>query len=105
MTSPASASTSLGRATADRLAAAIRSVRGVADLHAGRYGEVATLFPRHRVNGLRRTPGELEVHLVVDLDAGRPLYEIAAEVRGVVTQLLDTPVTICFADARQGTTS
>lgn len=97
------------RAVADRLVARLRGIPGVADLHPGRYGEVALLFPRHRVVGLRHTPEVLEVHLVVDLSdlsAARPLAEVAAEVRDVVTQeLADTPphLEIVFADATGGT--
>lgn len=97
-----SASVLVPRPTADRLAAAIRAVPGVADLHSGRFGEVALLYPRHRVTGLRRTSDALEVWLVVDLSAPRPLADIAAEVRAMVTPLIDAPVTVCFADAREG---
>lgn len=96
------------RAVADRLAARLRDIPGVADLHPGRYGEVALLYPRHRVVGLRHTPEVLEVHLVVDLSdlpAARPLAEIAADVRGVVKQELTDapPLEIVFADATGGT--
>lgn len=107
-TSPRASSSAdpVDRSIADRLAAVIRAVPGVADLHAGRYGEVALLYPRHRVNGLRRSSSALEVHLVVDLDHPRPLAEIAAEVRNVVEQAggqpMDTAIDIHFADASGG---
>lgn len=94
------------RTVADRLAARLRGIPGVAGLHPGRFGEVALLYPRHRVVGLRHTPEVLEVHLVIDLSAARPLAEVAAEVRGVVTQeLADAPphLDIVFADATGGT--
>ncbi|MCS5478457.1 hypothetical protein NYP18_02195 [Corynebacterium sp. YIM 101645] len=87
---------------ADRVAADIRAIPGVAGLHAGRFGEVALLYPRHRVNGLRVSPTALEVHLIVDLAAPRPLAEIAAEVRAVVAGFLDTEVDVFFADATGG---
>ncbi|QGU03730.1 hypothetical protein [Corynebacterium comes] len=90
------------RAVADRLSAGIRALPGVAGLHAGRYGDIALLYPRHRVNGLRRTPSALEVHLVVDLDHPRPLAEIAAMVRGVVKHSLDVPVDVHFDEATGG---
>ncbi|GAB3701150.1 hypothetical protein [Corynebacterium nasicanis] len=86
---------------AARIAAAVRAVPGVADLHAGRYGEVAMLYPRQRVSGLRRTAQALEVYVVVDLAAPRPLADIDAEVRAVIAPLIDAPVTLCFADARE----
>ena len=93
------------REVADRLAARLLAVPGVAALHPGRFGEVALLYPRHRVIGLRCTPELIEVHVVVDLAAARPLAEVAEEVRGVVRQeLIDAPqpVAVCFADATGG---
>lgn len=108
-TSPRASSSAdpVDRSVADRLAAVIRAVPGVADLHAGRYGEVALLYPRHRVIGIRRSSSALEVHLVVDLNHPRPLTEIAAEVRHVVQQTggqhVDTPLDVYFADASGGT--
>ncbi|RSZ64487.1 hypothetical protein EAH68_04695 [Corynebacterium hylobatis] len=90
------------RDVADRVAAGIRAIPGVAGLHAGRFGEVALLYPRHRVRGLRVTPTVLEVHLVVDLAAPRPLPEISAQVRAVVADFLETEVDVFFADATGG---
>jgi hypothetical protein len=92
----------VARAVADRLAEEIRAVSGVAGLHGGRFGEVALLYPRHRVSGLRATPTALEVHLVVDLTNPRPLAEIATQVRTLVAGLLDTEVDVHFADATGG---
>lgn len=87
---------------ADRIVAGIRTIPGVAELHSGWFGEVSLLYPRHRVNGLRVSPTALEVHLVVDLAAARPLAEIAAAARAVVAGFLDTEVDVCFADATGG---
>lgn len=106
-TPPASTSVSsttepVAREVADCLVAGIRAIPGVADLHPGRYGEVALLYPRHRVRGLRATPGTLEVHLVVDLAAPRPLAEIATQVRALAAGLLDMVVDVYFADATGG---
>ena len=88
--------------TADALADAIRGVDGVADLHAGRFGEVALLFPRRRVPGLRRAEGTLQVHLVVDLAHPRPLIDVAADVRASIARHLDLPVDVIFAEATDG---
>ena len=40
--------------------------------------------------------------LAADLSDPRPLADIAAEVRATVAPLVDAPVTVCFADAREG---
>lgn len=86
------------------LTRALLTVDGVAALHPGQFGEVALLYPRGRVPGLRVTPGHgprLEVHVVVDVDAyRRPLSGLAAAVRDVVTESgVDLPVDVVFADA------
>ncbi|MDO5671173.1 MAG: hypothetical protein Q4G50_14375 [Corynebacterium sp.] len=90
------------RPLADAVAADLRAIPGVADLHPGRYGEVALLYPRHRVTGLRHTPDRLEVHLVVDLDHPQPLAEVADRARAVVEKHLRRTADIIFADAQGG---
>ena len=44
---------------ADVVAAAVRSVPGVAGLHAGMFGEVGTYLPGRRVAGIRIVDGVL----------------------------------------------
>lgn len=88
---------------AEAVAARVRAVSGVADLHAGRFGEVALLFPRARVHGLRTGPdGGLEVHVVVDLDAvgtGTDLHTLSARIRKTVGAVVDLPTDVVLADA------
>lgn len=55
----------------------------IADLTAGRYGEVATYRPGRRIAGVRVADGELEVHVVARW--GVPLPEVAEAVRAAVT--------------------
>ncbi len=90
---------SLGRSlaeTADAIAAAARSVPGVADLHTGAFGEVATYLPGRRVNGVRMRDDVTEVH--VTLIWGAPVLPTAEEVRRVVATLVTTPVDITIED-------
>lgn len=89
------------------LARALLGVDGIAALHPGLFGEVALLYPRGRVPGLRVTPGSaprLEVHVVVDFSAyRRPLSGLAAAVRDVVRESgVDLPVDVVFADGTDG---
>lgn len=71
-----------GVETVDAVAAACRSVPGVADLHPGMFGEVATYLPGRRVPGVRVTPDAVDVHLVVHRDV--PVRLTAAAVREAV---------------------
>lgn len=85
------------------LVEAVRAVDGVAGLHRGRFREVALLYPRRRVPGLRLTPGpdpRLEVHVIADLSRRRPLPELAEAVRGVAhAHPVELPVDVVIADA------
>ena len=46
----------------------VLSVDGVADLHAGTFGEIATHLPGRRVNGVRVGRSGVEIHVVTYLD-------------------------------------
>ncbi|MDO9380761.1 MAG: hypothetical protein Q7T56_18110 [Nocardioidaceae bacterium] len=61
--------TPLSTERADVVADAVRSVPGVADLHAGSFGEVATYLPGRRVEGVRLSGDDADVHVVVTWDA------------------------------------
>jgi len=81
---------------ADVIAAAVRAVPGVHDLHAGVVGEVATYLPGRRVNGVRmREPG-CAVHVV--LDWGAPDGATSDAVRAAVRAHVSGPVDVTVED-------
>ena len=80
---------------ADLIAAAVTAVPGVAGLHGGMFGEVATYLPGHRVTGIRtNADGVTEVH--VTLTFGAAVRDTAARVRdaaaGVAGGVVDVTV-------------
>jgi hypothetical protein len=81
---------------ADRVAAAAMAVDGVAGMHPGTFGEVATYLPGRRVYGVRITEDLTEVHLV--LRWGAPVLATADAVRRVVAPLVGTAVDIAIQD-------
>ncbi|GAB3942626.1 hypothetical protein [Corynebacterium tapiri] len=88
----------LARSIAD----AVSGVNGVAELHGGPHGEVATLFPGQRVRGVRVVDERLQVHVVADLSAvpeGHTLHEVSESVRRAAGSLTHLPVDIFVADA------
>lgn len=84
---------------ADAVAAAVRAVPGVLDLHGGLLSEVATYLPGRMVRGVRlREPGA-EVHVV--LAWGAPLEETTAAVRAVAAEVVGLPVDVWVQDVRE----
>ncbi|MDA2892529.1 Asp23/Gls24 family envelope stress response protein [Mycolicibacterium sp. BiH015] len=67
---------------ADTIDAIVRAVPGVADLHSGMFGEIATHLPGRRVVGIRIGEGVIDVHITAW--AGTPVRETAAAVRSAV---------------------
>ncbi|GAA2849319.1 hypothetical protein GCM10010517_06640 [Streptosporangium fragile] len=81
------------------VAATVRSHPDVADLTGGPFGTVATYLPGERVPGVALREDEVEVSIVVRL--GRPLPEIADEVRVAVAPLVGgRPVNVHIGGAR-----
>lgn len=70
---------------AERLAAAVLAVPGVAALHPGMFGEVGTYLPGRRVAGIRIADHTVDVHLVVVF--GAAVRDTAAAVRATVGRL------------------
>lgn len=102
-TAPESAATivSTGLELADAVAAAVLAVPGVARLHSGGFGEVATYLPGRRMPGVRIRPGGVEVHVVVDravLDWQVPLPEVAEHVHRAVAALVPGAVRVYIDD-------
>ena len=91
---------------ADLIAAAVTAVPGVAGLHAGMFGEVATYLPGHRVLGIRTTAdGVTEVH--VTLLYGAAVRDTAALVRDAAAGVAGGVVDVTVEDvvAAPGTTA
>lgn len=86
---------------AERVATLVRSVPGVAGLHGGVFGEVATYLPGRRVSGIRITPERAEVHLT--LVWGEPVRATAEVVRDLVAELTGVPVFVTVEDVVQQT--
>ena len=80
----------------DAVAAAVRAVPGVVDLHAGAVGEAVTLLPGRRVAGIRSGADGTEVH--VALAEGTALREVADAVRIAVRAVAPGPVTVVVED-------
>lgn len=93
---PAAGPSSAADDLADRVAAAVRAVAGVADLHTGAFGEVATHLPGRRVGGVQIRTDHCAVHVV--LYWGAPVLATADRVRAVVTPLVGTRVDVTIED-------
>ena len=86
---------------ADRVAAAVRTVPGVADLHTGTFGEVGTHLPGRRVDGVQIRTDHCAVHVV--LYWGSPVLETADRVRSTVSRLVGTRVDVTVEDVVMAT--
>ncbi|GAA3114687.1 hypothetical protein [Streptosporangium carneum] len=84
---------------AHEIAEVVRRCPDVADLSGGPFGTVATYLPGERVSGVALREDEVEVSVVVQ--PGRPLPEIADEVRAAVAPLVgDRPVNVHIGGIR-----
>lgn len=81
---------------ADRIVAAVREVPGVASMHPGRYGEVATHLPHRRVIGIQLRDDSTAVHIT--LAWGADLLATGDAVRQTVSRLIGRPVHIVIED-------
>ncbi|MUL78444.1 Asp23/Gls24 family envelope stress response protein [Mycolicibacterium sp. CBMA 226] len=96
MSSDAPAGDGILEDTAERIAAAVTAVEGVAGLHAGMFGEVATYLPGRRVSGVRIGPDRVDVH--VSLVLGVPVRPTAAAIQRAVAELVELPVDVTIED-------
>lgn len=90
-------------ATARLIAIAVTGLYDVAGLYSGALGEIATYGDGERVGGVRihsLEPPRVEVHIVARY--GRPLPEVAADVRTVVRDLVATGDVEPAVDVRIG---
>ncbi|MDR3664747.1 MAG: Asp23/Gls24 family envelope stress response protein [Mycobacterium sp.] len=81
---------------AERIAAAVSAVKGVAGLHAGMFGEVATYLPGRRVSGIRIAMDRVDVHVSLALDA--PVRPTATAIQRAVAEITDLPVDVTVED-------
>ena len=86
----------VGGELADRVAAAVLAVPGVAGLHAGAFGQVATYLPGRRVVGVQVRANACSVHVVTEW--GSPVLATADLVRAVVEPLVGTTVDVTVED-------
>ncbi|WP_051026470.1 Asp23/Gls24 family envelope stress response protein [Nocardia higoensis] len=97
---PAAAEPAAGRddagGRADRIAAAVTAVPGVAGLHPGMFGEAATYLPGRRVAGIR--VGERGVDIHVSVRFGVPIAQVAERIRAAVAAIDAGPVSIMVED-------
>ncbi|MGI5129694.1 hypothetical protein ACQEVB_23000 [Pseudonocardia sp. CA-107938] len=86
-------------AVAERIAAAIGQVPGVAALHAGTYGDIRTYLPSGRLTGVRVGKPEEPVEVALVLELGRPIPAVVADVRAAVAAVCgERPVDVTVAD-------
>jgi uncharacterized alkaline shock family protein YloU len=81
---------------AESIAAAVLSVPGVARLHGGPFGTVATYLPGRSVTGVRLYDGTADIHVVLYWGASVPAT--AALVRELVESMTGTSVNISVED-------
>ena len=82
--------------TARLLAQAAMQVEGVAELHRGEFGEVATYLPGEQIAGVRLGESVGEIHLVTDLR--RNVWTVAEEVRAAAEQIAGMPIIVTVED-------
>ncbi|WP_308198867.1 hypothetical protein [Rhodococcus sp. F64268] len=83
----------------DDVASTVLSIAGIAALHGGEFGEVATYLPCRRVSGIRLGPGVCEIHVTALYPADLPA--LGEAVRRYVEPLVDGPVRVVFQDIRR----
>jgi NADPH-dependent curcumin reductase CurA len=81
---------------AELIANAVLAVPGVAGLHGGMFGEVATYLPGRRVLGVALGDDSCAIHISVRYPAH--VIETAERVRAALVPLLDAPVDVTVED-------
>ncbi len=81
---------------ADLLAEITRAVPGVADLHGGVFGEVATYLPGRQVAGVRIEDDHVEIHVSVLWN--EPVRATAEQVSARVAEVVGRPVYVTVDD-------
>ncbi|MFC4605013.1 hypothetical protein [Rhodococcus kronopolitis] len=81
---------------AERIAALVLGVPGVAGLHGGQFGEVATYLPGRRVSGVTLTDTACAIHIGVSYPAN--VVDVAARVRTALAAEVTVPVHVTIED-------
>ncbi|MGW6378236.1 hypothetical protein ACWFRB_19460 [Rhodococcus sp. NPDC055112] len=81
---------------AELIAGAVLAVPGVAGLHGGMFGEVATYLPGRRVLGVALGDDSCAIHISVRYPAH--VIETAERVRAALAPMLDVPVDVTVED-------
>ena len=97
--------TPVSREVAEGVRDAAVAVDGVAALHGGRVGEIATYLPNTRIEGLKAMSRDgrtgFEVHFVFDVASGRKVQDVAEDVRTAVLGASDAEfVDVVAGDAQ-----
>ena len=97
--------TPVSREVAEGVRDAAVAVNGVAALHGGRVGEIATYLPNTRIEGLKAISRDgrtgFEVHFVFDVASGRKVQDVAEDVRAAVLGASDAEfVDVVAGDAQ-----
>jgi uncharacterized alkaline shock family protein YloU len=95
--------TVLSEDDAERIAAVVTGVPGVAALHGGMFGEVATYLPGRRVTGIRISNERVDVHVSLTLNA--PVRDTATAIQRAVAAITDLPVDVTIEDLVPATTA
>lgn len=82
--------------TARQVADAAMRVEGVASLHGGVFGEVATYFPGEQISGVLLGETVGEVHVVTYLR--RNIWTVAEEVRAAAEKIAGIPIVVTVED-------
>jgi uncharacterized alkaline shock family protein YloU len=85
---------------ADAIAAAATTVSGVAGLHAGEFGEIATYLPGRKVVGVRVDDERCEVHITAEYPSD--VHGVARGVQAAIGQLVSVPVAVVVEDIESG---
>lgn len=97
--------TPVSREVAEGVRDAAVAVDGVAALHGGRVGEIATYLPNTRIEGIKAISRDgregFEVHFVFDVASGRKVQDVAEDVRKAVLDASDAEfVDVVAGDAQ-----
>ena len=79
----------------EMVAAAVLAVPGVAGLHGGTFGEVATYLPGAKIAGVRITD-RIQIHLAAA--AGHPVHDLADAVRAALQPITAQPIDVTIED-------